>query len=462
MSSYNFQKPVKGDLYADAPNAILDQIRAATDSLAKMLDGTGDSSYPTGAKRINSGQGYRLEEWNGSSWGAQTLKLGNLSSALESLTTAEIQQLQNINSNVISGTIWGYVAGMDQDVDTSADLQLGSLTLSGHVDFGATSGVSAYFDGQTNLITVHDGTGNWNFKANVDENNNIISGSGGQRMVFHQSGGSWYVQIDGSTAAGNSFSSGAELKLNPDGTLDVSGSRVLTESYTAGLVAQGVSDFGIGETSPDAPLHIKKNAGSGYQDYIFLEETGTPDGLYISYNANVLTDRWELRSGAEGTGVHFASFDVGNGKIGLLGAGVGSFTDDLEIGGSVRANGPVRGTEFTARDGGSANRSTWYPINSYAANDSANTVSVTNKTLILIQNLAGDSILCMSAFDVLTTIASTGSVSNQGGNTTLGGTTGPDNSLNVSRNNDTLYFENRRGTSSSYTQINVHAFGVNT
>ncbi|HKJ74719.1 MAG TPA: hypothetical protein VKA19_11435, partial [Alphaproteobacteria bacterium] len=112
--------------------------------------------------------------------------------------------------------------------------------------------------------------------------------------------------------------------------------------------------------------------------------------------------------------------------------------------------------------GGTANRAAWHPINTSASNDGANSVSVQNKTLILVQNLGGDAILCLSAFDALTTIATIGSVSNQGGNTTLGGTSGPDNSLNVSRNNDTLYVENRRGTSGSYTQINVNAFGVNT
>lgn len=50
--------------------------------------------------------------------------------ALQSLTTAEINQLQNINSNTISSTQWSYISNSNQRTDTAGTPSFSGLTLS--------------------------------------------------------------------------------------------------------------------------------------------------------------------------------------------------------------------------------------------------------------------------------------------------------------------------------------------
>ena len=48
----------------------------------------------------------------------------------QTLTTAEVDQLENIDSNTISNTQWGYLGSMNQSVASSAAVSFGTLTLS--------------------------------------------------------------------------------------------------------------------------------------------------------------------------------------------------------------------------------------------------------------------------------------------------------------------------------------------
>jgi len=59
-----------------------------------------------------------------------------------SLTSAEVDQLENINTTTISTTQWGYLGALDQGLTTTSDVQFGSLGL-GTAIFGSWSGVSA-------------------------------------------------------------------------------------------------------------------------------------------------------------------------------------------------------------------------------------------------------------------------------------------------------------------------------
>lgn len=138
MSSADFTKPVTTDTYTN----VLAEIRDLTDSLAKMLDGTADSNTPTDAIRINSGQGFRLEKYDGATWNDVTPQLGNLAAELTNLTTAEVNQLVNIGSTTISATQWAILGsllasaaelnilnGINGDVDTASVNNIGGLSI---------------------------------------------------------------------------------------------------------------------------------------------------------------------------------------------------------------------------------------------------------------------------------------------------------------------------------------------
>ncbi len=82
---------------------------------------------------------------------------------LKNLTTAEIQQLENINSLSISNTEWGYLAELDQSVKTTASPSFASLALTGTLtvntinEYTTNNGVSiegvALKDGDITLTT---------------------------------------------------------------------------------------------------------------------------------------------------------------------------------------------------------------------------------------------------------------------------------------------------------------------
>ena len=54
----------------------------------------------------------------------------------QTLTTAEVDQLENIDSNTISNTQWGYLGSMNQSVASNAAVSFGTLTLSTVMEAG--------------------------------------------------------------------------------------------------------------------------------------------------------------------------------------------------------------------------------------------------------------------------------------------------------------------------------------
>lgn len=69
---------------------------------------------------------------------------GRLSEA-EGLTTAEVDQLQNIDAVTITNTQWGYLGNMDQDVTTTSDVTFNDVTVNGNITIagGLARSVSA-------------------------------------------------------------------------------------------------------------------------------------------------------------------------------------------------------------------------------------------------------------------------------------------------------------------------------
>lgn len=75
---------------------------------------------------------------------AESILKSQVLGELENLTTAEIQQLENIDTTTISTTQWGYVGSFDQGVATTDNVQFGTingtaLTASGTITFSGLS-----------------------------------------------------------------------------------------------------------------------------------------------------------------------------------------------------------------------------------------------------------------------------------------------------------------------------------
>lgn len=88
-----------------------------------------------------------------------------------------------------------------------------------------------------------------------------------------------------------------------------------------------------------------------------------------------------------------------------------------------------------------------------SASISRNATSVAIVTTTNIQTGAG---IFFQGFDTITTVDEA-NMSNQGGDTSLSGTTGPDGSLNVAVQDNEFYIENRTG---SEEDVHTYLFGV--
>jgi len=125
---------------------------------------------------------------------------------------------------------------------------------------------------------------------------------------------------------------------------------------------------------------------------------------------------------------------------GALEAEQGTVTSDLNVGGSVD-HAPGGGAEQTA-------------VTRSIADDSVITVDAARVQVIFVL-INGPTGIFRTNFDAVKTVSKDAGMSNQG-TTTLSGTTGPDGLINVSRDANTLYVENRRDKS---RKLVLHAFG---
>ena len=72
--------------------------------------------------------------FGGSGYALSTLKtdVDGFPDSLKDLTSTEISQLTNINSNAISSTQWGYLSSADQSISTNSNLVFNNLTVNGN------------------------------------------------------------------------------------------------------------------------------------------------------------------------------------------------------------------------------------------------------------------------------------------------------------------------------------------
>ncbi len=116
----------------------------------------------------------------------------------------------------------GSVLGSGNDLDSSGDIVSNAVgndeikngnTFNMDSIHSLTDTNALVFDGGDHRITNHDGNGNFNIKAGVDDNNNIVSGDGGSHLQMSD-GGAISLMTDSSSSS--SFSRDAELEINND------------------------------------------------------------------------------------------------------------------------------------------------------------------------------------------------------------------------------------------------------
>lgn len=69
-------------------------------------------------------------------------EIDQFSDELKNLTISEIQQLENINSNIISNTQWNYISNMDQNISTSSNVNFNKLRINDNGSIVQTTSIS--------------------------------------------------------------------------------------------------------------------------------------------------------------------------------------------------------------------------------------------------------------------------------------------------------------------------------
>ena len=100
------------------------------------------------------------------------LILNNASSTLAGLTQAELAQLANINTNTITATTWGYLANIGQAVDPSANVTFASVAVTGTLAGLTQAELAQLANINTNIITATQ----WGYLAATDQSVSKNSG----------------------------------------------------------------------------------------------------------------------------------------------------------------------------------------------------------------------------------------------------------------------------------------------
>lgn len=121
---------------------------------------------------------------------------------LEALTTAEVDQLENIGAATISATQWGYVGDLDQALTTASNVQFGSVTAGAGLSVTGTAAISSNATVGGNLTVTGDLTVNGDSfvvnAATVEVEDNLMllnSGEVGAGVTAGTSG----IEIDRGT-----------------------------------------------------------------------------------------------------------------------------------------------------------------------------------------------------------------------------------------------------------------------
>jgi len=141
---------------------------------------------------------------------------------LKNLTTAEIQQVENIGATTISSTQWGYLGALDQALATTDSPTFDDLTINGkiRVDRGSDEIALVFEDSggdDTVYHTVNDGQGNYCIMLGVDgSGQHVVTGDGTSKILMTGHGADGEISLN----AGPTGTSGANVVFNIALSLD--------------------------------------------------------------------------------------------------------------------------------------------------------------------------------------------------------------------------------------------------
>jgi len=117
-------------------------------------------------------------------------------------------------ARITAGTFGGSTAyTFPQDLTVTGNLGIGASASYALDISGSGDGVGIEFDDGDAFITTHDGFGNFNIKSGVDDDNVIVSGTGGSHIRMDETG---YIHlwIDETTAETGTFSMDSGITIN--------------------------------------------------------------------------------------------------------------------------------------------------------------------------------------------------------------------------------------------------------
>lgn len=163
-----------------------------------------------------------------------TTLLNNLT-GLDTLSSAEVTQLSNIDSNVISSTKWGYVAAMDQSVSTSSNVSFGDVKTMALKKVSAADSTIYVNNAGTKTLTLKESDGS------VRSNGSIYA----QDLRSSRSGSS-YLELYGDPAQGVLMQLGPNptqisCYANMSTSLDFTSPSLITDSITEKTASHGVT-----------------------------------------------------------------------------------------------------------------------------------------------------------------------------------------------------------------------------
>ena len=188
-----------------------------------------------------------------------------------SLTQDEVNQIANINSNTISNTKWGYLAGLDQALNTTADVDFHTLELTAN----ASDQIISILRAQTTTSTIRqfyynsDGSRSFELDAQFTASNEVflLQSDTNTIMRYYRDGEMEFVD-NGSNVLTGLLANGI---YTPTSTI-VSGSGISVFSHMYMRVGNVVSISGAVQITTD---------GSG-QVQIKLTQPGDATSSYLS------------------------------------------------------------------------------------------------------------------------------------------------------------------------------------
>lgn len=115
--------------------------------------------------------------------------VGGFPQELKNLTTAEIQQLENIGTDTISAAQWGYLGAQDQEVATTDNVTFNSLTLPNGIYLRTSGNGYAFTDSSGNNLISFDAAGRAYFQGGEfyfgnGSNIQLVSNSSTQLQLY--------------------------------------------------------------------------------------------------------------------------------------------------------------------------------------------------------------------------------------------------------------------------------------